>query len=121
MANTHRKKLINVVAVAPNMDPMYLKTTATGVESQAAGFMTRLFGNDIDVLENNLGPDKVAAIITGSAAITDKAWRILKKKSRGVLCNGCAAITLNLLLQDVPKLEVVKQKVSRPRRYRRIS
>ncbi|RQM10556.1 hypothetical protein B5M09_013285, partial [Aphanomyces astaci] len=41
------------------------------------------------------------------------AWKILEQKYPGLICNGCAAHAVNLLIKDVCKLEVFANALER--------
>ncbi|RHZ00579.1 hypothetical protein DYB35_011184 [Aphanomyces astaci] len=49
--------------------------------------------------------DKISGVVTDNAACMRAAWKILEAKYPGLICNGCAAHALNILVKDVCKLE----------------
>ncbi|EGZ17280.1 hypothetical protein PHYSODRAFT_498359, partial [Phytophthora sojae] len=62
----------------------------------------------VDKLDAIVGESKVSSVTTDNAPNMEKAWGILES-TRGLLCNGCAAHVLNLLLQDVAKMDEIKR------------
>eukprot|EP00644_Phytophthora_capsici_P006750 jgi/Phyca11/561897/estExt2_Genewise1.C_PHYCAscaffold_80174 len=54
----------------------------------------------------------VAGVNTDNAKAMQRAWEILEDK-RGIICAGCGAHTLNLLLQDIGKLDIIKEVVEK--------
>ncbi|OWY95114.1 hypothetical protein PHMEG_00034968 [Phytophthora megakarya] len=101
--------------VCPNRKPVYWTSIATGAESQTGEYMAKLIGGVVDDIEEVLGQGKVATVTTDNAGNMEKSWRILEK-TRMLLCNGCSAHTLNLLLQDVGKFDVVRRVISKAER-----
>jgi len=47
------------------------------------------------------GADKFAAVVTDNASTMTKAWRIIEAKYPGIVCFGCLAHVLNLLIGDI--------------------
>jgi 23S rRNA U2552 (ribose-2'-O)-methylase RlmE/FtsJ len=105
------EKLINFVAVGPNFAPVHLKTIAVTIISQTGKFLADLILSVVDWLEKFIGVGKVATITSDNAPNMEKSWSIIES-TRGILCNGCAAHTLNLLLQDIAKLDAVNRVTS---------
>ncbi|OWZ17048.1 hypothetical protein PHMEG_0009065 [Phytophthora megakarya] len=111
LSNPKREKLINVMIVYPNRKPVYWTLITTGAESQTVEYMAKLMGGVVDDIDEVLGQGKVTTVTTNNAGNMEKSWRILERK-RGLLWNGCSGRTLNLLLQDVGKFEVVRRVIS---------
>jgi hypothetical protein len=60
----------------------------------------------IDDVINDLGGDqKAVSLVTDNAANMKKAWEILRAKHPGLIVNGCAAHTINLLVKDICNLD----------------
>ena len=88
--------------IANQTKPLLLKTVTTGEDTQTGENIAK----EIDaVIEEFGGSDKVVSLVTDNAANMKKAWVILTAKYPGLVVNGCAAQTVNLLVKDICKLD----------------
>ena len=55
-----------------------------------------------------VGRDKVSAVVTDNAAPMKAMWSMIVAAFPGVVCLGCVAHSINLLLLDIFKLQVQK-------------
>eukprot|EP00644_Phytophthora_capsici_P017161 jgi/Phyca11/122413/e_gw1.48.332.1 len=101
------EKMVNMVAVAPNMNPIYLKPIAVGFDSETGQDVAGLILKEIDELEEIIGKGKVATCTSDNVGNMVNAWEHLEKA--GILCNDYAAHSFNLLLQDLAKLEDISE------------
>ena len=94
---------VNYIAVFVNsaMNPLLWETINTGEEQQDATNIAKDFESVID----GIGKEKVVSIVTDNAASMKAAWNILQLKYPGMIINGCAAHTVNLLVKDICKLD----------------
>lgn len=60
----------------------------------------------IKQVEAATGRRQVCAVVTDNASNMKSAWKKWKEISPALICNGCAAHTLNLLLQDMFRIEI---------------
>jgi hypothetical protein len=58
--------------------------------------------------ENKVAEGKIVSIVTDNASNMRAAWKLLEEKYPGLVCNGCAAHTVNLLVKDVCHLDEYK-------------
>jgi hypothetical protein len=108
----HQKKN-NFVLVAPNMKPKLWTTVVTGSEAQSAEYITELILAVVDEVDAAVGRQGfVSGVITDNAKAMQASWEILEEE-RGLICAGCGAHTLNLLLQDICKLDLVKETMAK--------
>jgi hypothetical protein len=109
---------INFVLVAPNMKPKLWKTVATEADSQTGEYIADLVIEVADEIDAAVGKGRfVAGVVTDNAKAMIAAWDILEKE-RGLICGGCGAHTMNLLLQDIGKSDpVVVAKATRVSTY----
>ncbi|KAF0744360.1 hypothetical protein Ae201684P_018590 [Aphanomyces euteiches] len=101
-SNIRRQHLVNFVAHTPNSDsrPIVVDIKTTRDEAQTA----QAIANDIlDVIEK-IGFKKVVSVVTDNAPSMRGARTIIEERHPQIICNGCAAHTLNLLVNDVSKL-----------------
>ncbi|OWY97575.1 hypothetical protein PHMEG_00031864 [Phytophthora megakarya] len=70
----------------------------------------------IQEVEEVTGKGSVCGVVTDNASNMRKAWELLMEKIPHLTCHGCAAHTINLLLQDIFKIpsfaEVLKKAVA---------
>ena len=62
--------------------------------------------DELKVIINDLGPDKVFALVTDNAANMKVAWAHVEETYPQITI-GCAAYTLNLLLKDIMALKTM--------------
>jgi hypothetical protein len=94
---------VNFLAVFVNaeMNPLLLKTVNTGEEQQDGPNIAK----DFEYVIEDIGANKVVSVVTDNAAPMKAAWTILQRKYPGLIINGCAAHTINLLVKDICKLD----------------
>ncbi|RHY97076.1 hypothetical protein DYB37_007765 [Aphanomyces astaci] len=110
MRNDH---MVNFVAVFPlkTARPVFVKAIATDDISQTGVNIAA----ELDRAIVAIGVSKVGSVVTDNAACMKSAWKILEQKYPGLICNGCAAHAVNLLINDVCKLEVFANALERAR------
>ncbi|RQM20481.1 hypothetical protein B5M09_013952 [Aphanomyces astaci] len=110
MRNDH---MVNFVAVFPlkTARPVFVKAIATDDISQTGVNIAA----ELDRAIVAIGVSKVGSVVTDNAACMKSAWKILEQKYPGLICNGCAAHAVNLLIKDVCKLEVFANALERAR------
>ena len=64
---------------------------------------------------NEVGPEKLKVLVTDNAPVMRAAWRIVELMFPNIDCIGCAAHSLDLLIEDIMKLSSLI-KVSKMRR-----
>jgi hypothetical protein len=102
--NVSHLKGVNFVLDGPNMTPRLWTTVVTGDDQQTGPYTAEMIGEVIDEVEEVCGkPGFVTACTTDNAKAMLAAATILENE-RGVLCTGCSAHTLNLLIKDITKL-----------------
>lgn len=101
-SNVAGDHLVNMVIVFPNgkQRPLLWKTISTEETAQTAENVAAAIQ---DVL-NEIGVDKIVAVVTDNAANMRAAWKLLEAANPGLVCNGCAAHGFNLLVKDVCQL-----------------
>ncbi|ETV65719.1 hypothetical protein H257_17606 [Aphanomyces astaci] len=108
MRNDH---MVNFVAVFPlkTARPVFVKAIATDDISQTGVNIAAELDRAIVAIEVS----KVGSVVTDNAACMKSAWKILEQRYPGLICNGCAAHAVNLLIKDVCKLEVFANALER--------
>ncbi|EEY70302.1 uncharacterized protein PITG_19601 [Phytophthora infestans T30-4] len=62
----------------------------------------------INFLEEAVGAGAVIAIVTDNAANMKKAWKLVRMERKGMVCTGCAAHGMDLLIKDIFKMKFFK-------------
>jgi hypothetical protein len=100
-SNIRNEHLINFVVTFPdNSKPLFIKSIHVGEERQFSVNIAKYLETEVLAI----GLEKVSGIVTDNAPNMKGAWRILEDKYPGLICNGCAAHTLNLLVKNICKL-----------------
>jgi len=101
-SNVKGDHLVNYVVTFPNLSvpPMLYTTVSTGEESQSG----QNIANGISTIIDAIGFQRVTAIVTDNAPNMQFAWRLLEEQYPGLVCNGCGAHVVDLLVRDVCEL-----------------
>jgi hypothetical protein len=89
--------------------PVFVSAKPTGEIEQNATNIS----SDMDEIMSTLDIDKLSAVITDNASVMKSAWRILAIKYPSVIFMGCLAHSLNLLINDIIKLNWAKTIISK--------
>lgn len=97
--NIRNESIINFVITTPK--PVFYKSLATGSTSHTGEFMaTTMLG-----VINEIGSDKFIGIVTDNAANMKNAWARIQEEYPHVVCYGCGAHGIQLLLGDICSLQ----------------
>lgn len=80
--------------------PVFLKSIETNHNRHTGEYIA----HEISSVINEVGNDKVIAVVTDNASNMKADWKIVKDNFPDVSTVGCAAHGLNLLLQDISKI-----------------
>ena len=97
--NRRNESVVGFTVTTPK--PFFLKAIFAGENRHTANFYFEAVSNIIQ----ELGRAKVTAVVTDNAAAMRSMWRLVEDSFPGIVCLGCAAHTLNLLLGDVFELD----------------
>lgn len=97
--NIRNESIINFVVTMPK--PVFYKSIATGTISHTGEYMA----NTILEVINEIGSEKFTAIVTDNAANMKNAWVRIQEHHPHLVCYGCAAHGIQLLLGDVCRLQ----------------
>ena len=101
--NVRNESVVGFTATTPK--PCFLKAVFPGDAPHTADFY---FGETSAMIQS-VGRSKVTAIVTDNAVSMRAMWKRVESEFPGIICLGCAAHSLNLLLLDVFKLDSPKQ------------
>ncbi len=93
--------IINYIATTPQ--PVFYKSTDTKDNRHTGPYIAE----ELKAVINDLGPEKVCALVTDNAANMKVAWAHVKETYPHITTIGCAAHALNLLLKDVMALNTM--------------
>jgi hypothetical protein len=94
-SNMRKDHLVNYIAVIPNRRPLYYGYKDTKAVSQTS---ERIANNIFEVIEE-IGNDKVVALVSDNASNMRGAWTIIESKYPHIFANGCAAHVLTYLFK----------------------
>ena len=101
--NRRNEAVIGFSVATPK--PVFLKALFPGAARYTAGF----FFEETSAVIRELGAARVSAVVTDNAAAMKAMWRRIELSFPGMICFGCAAHSLNLLLLDIFKMETPKR------------
>lgn len=100
--NVRGEGIINFVITTPQ--PVFYKSIETGENRHTAEYISCKI---CDVLQK-IGSGKVFALLTDNASNMKAAWEIIMEKYPHITAIGCAAHGLNLLFNDIMKLDTLQ-------------
>ncbi|KAE9336226.1 hypothetical protein PR003_g12616 [Phytophthora rubi] len=101
-------KMMNYVIFGRNIKPVVWKIVVTEENSQTAEYIASVTMDVVNEVEHAFGKvGFVTGVMSDNVNAMQAACEILETK-HGLICAGCGAHTLNLLLQDIAKLPTVK-------------
>jgi len=67
----------------------------------------------VDKCIDEVGEHNVVQVVTDNAKVNEKASTLLKAKRPSIFWNGCAAHCIDLMLEDIGKLPLVDQTITK--------
>ena len=101
-SNIKNKPLLNIILVCPNGEA-FLDCIDTSGEDKTGQYIADCIAKEI----NAVGPSNVIQVITDSASNCKSSWQI--DTFPHITCSPCAAHCLDLLLEDLSKIEWIKK------------
>ncbi len=102
-SNVRRNSIINIVICTPK--PYFFKSIDSKEGRHTAFYLSKIV-EDIII---SLGSEKIIGIISDNARNMKSKGKIIIQKYGHISCYGCGAYTLNLLIQDLCKIDFVKR------------
>lgn len=104
-SNPRNQSIINYMISSPEIQPNFWKSVATGDAAHTSQYIADQIVETIEEIEQITGYNSVTAVVTDNARNMKAAWTYLQQRQADVICNGCAAHTMNLLIKDIFDLE----------------
>lgn len=101
-SDTNNASIVNFMVVAPGMPALFWSSLPTGTSQHTGAYMAKELERVINEVHTETGA-VIASVMTDNASNMVNAWAHLKAKLP-IFAGGCAAHTINLLIQDVFKL-----------------
>jgi hypothetical protein len=101
--NCRNEPVVGFTVTTPK--PFFLRAIFSGETRHTADF----FFQKVSDIMQSIGPNRVTAVVTDNAAAMKAMWKKAEDAYPGLVCFGCAAHSLNLLLLEVFKVDEVKQ------------
>ncbi|XP_034231399.1 LOW QUALITY PROTEIN: uncharacterized protein LOC117639638 [Thrips palmi] len=106
--NNRNESLINFLLTTPL--PVFFKSITPGKDKETASYIGKEIINVIDeVVSDGTDVKLIFIVITDNAANMRAAWDIVREKYPHIVCIGCPAHMLNLLLGDIMKVDSLKE------------
>jgi len=103
-ANVNNKPLLNFVMVCPKGD-VFVDGIDTSGEDKSGQFIADCIVKQI----NAVGPSNVVQVVTDSASNCKSSWPIITEMFPHITCGPCTAHCLDLLLEDVAKIDWIQK------------
>lgn len=97
--NIRGEGVINFIVCTPS--PIFYKSIQPGIERETSEYISNQMINVI----NEIGNGKFFLVVTDNASNMKAAWKVITEKYPHISCTGCAAHSLNLLLNDFMKIK----------------
>ncbi|KAF4140739.1 hypothetical protein GN958_ATG10102 [Phytophthora infestans] len=107
-SNVNGDSITNFVFVNPKFPPVFWKSINTRAEVHTGRYIADTILSTIIELEEAVGAGAVTAVVTDNAANMKKAWKLVRMERKGMVCTGCAAHGMNLLIKDIFKMKFFK-------------
>jgi len=104
--NIRNESIINYVITT--LKPIFYKSLATGDDRHTGENVAEPI---ISVIEE-IGPRKVFGVVTDTAKNMKKAWTLKTEKYPHITSYGCVAHGLNLLINDIIKINSLKELIN---------
>ena len=100
-SNVRGQRKMNYIIFTPQ--PVFYKSTGTRHKRHNGLYIA----DELKVVINDLGPQKVFALVTENAANMKAAWSKVEESYRHITPIGCASHAFNLLLKDIMALKTM--------------
>ena len=100
-SNIRRDHIVNFVLSIPKSKPIYYGFIDCKGTSQTG----KQIAFDIIQVIEDIGHNKIVAVVTDNASNMRSSWQIIRNKYPHIFTLGCASHVLNLLVQDLCKLD----------------
>lgn len=108
-SNIQKQHLVNFIVQVPGKKPFFHKCLNTSAIEMNADNVTKM----IVETATEIGIDKWAGLITDTAPVMQKVWKLVEKDHPLVFANGCGAHVVNLIIKRIclsPGPEALLQK-----------
>jgi Protein of unknown function (DUF 659)/hAT family C-terminal dimerisation region len=100
--NVNHEPVVGFVIATPR--PFFWKAVHSEDNRHTADYFVEQCSSIID----HFGAQKFTAIVTDNTSTMIKSWRMLEVKYPGIVCLGCLAHVINLLIGDIFKIPLPK-------------
>lgn len=112
-SNCRNNHLVNFIVDIPGKESFFITAVDVGEERQTALNIAKTIEREVIL---KFGVQKIASIVTDNCSVMQAAWKLLEEWYPSIICNGCAAHTLNLLMKDVAQLEEIEDCIEKCRK-----
>ena len=98
--NSKGDGIVNFMIKVPGRPSLFYKSVDTSGTNQTS----ETIANEICDVIQNIGEEKIDAVITENVPMLQEAWKIIEEQFPCIMVYGCAAHALNLLIKDIVKI-----------------
>ncbi|OWY99299.1 hypothetical protein PHMEG_00029717 [Phytophthora megakarya] len=103
-SDPNSESVVNFMVTSPFIRPIFWSSERCGDRQHTGEYMASALRKVIQEVEEVTGKGSVCGVVTDNASNMRKAWELFMEKMSHLTCHGCAAHTINLLLQDIFKI-----------------
>lgn len=100
-SNCNGDSIINFVFTNSRITPVFWKSMTTAAEEHTGRYIADSILSVINELEGAVGSGVVTSVVTDNAANMQKAWKYVSEARPGIVCSGCGAHGMNLVMKDM--------------------
>ncbi|KAG3029463.1 hypothetical protein PC123_g5322 [Phytophthora cactorum] len=118
-SNVNGDNIINFVFVNPKFPPVFWKSINTKADAHTGRYIADTILSTIIELEAVVGAGVVTAVVTDNAVNMKNTWKLVRKERRGIVCTGCTAHGMNLLMKYIFKIKFFKDVLEKAQKLAR--
>lgn len=103
--NPNHESVVNFVLGSPTMRSVFWSSITTGGAQHTSEYMCNETMKVIDRVHTDLDDCKVTAVLTDNCRVMLKMHDMMEEQSPTLIANGCAPHMLNLLVQDIFRID----------------
>lgn len=101
--DTNGEYLANFIVVTPELRPLFWSSIRSREDPNTGDLVAAKLMKVIEEVEDETC-SKVRGVVTDNASNMKKSWRVLRATRPDIICNGCSAHSVNLILESVFKI-----------------
>ncbi|OQR93359.1 hypothetical protein THRCLA_22316 [Thraustotheca clavata] len=104
-SNTNGDNIINFVVTSSQVSPVYWGSANASGHVHTGNYIAEIILAMVKDLESFIGVNTVTPVVTDNAANLKSAWAIITQSNSAIVCSGCVAYGMNLMIKDILSIE----------------